>query len=266
MGWLKIDDKFPRHPKIVAGGIETSWFYTCALAHCAEQLTDGFVANGVVNMVAPHVDYPKDVAERCADLELFERVDGGYLIPNYTDYNPSREEALAKRAAAAKRKAKQRAASKAKRDRQRESQGESRRDSHGDGHSDSHGESHPPRPVPSRPVPVDGFTTSQSVLNSVAADDPTTDFEEQLSEAWARKHYRYKKSIGTPIAHEGKFRAYVERECRARLAAMRDLSDDEIQTALRAEWPICDAFFDPGNVLLEVRKQRLRSIKPKEAS
>ena len=89
MGWLKVDDKLPRNPKVLAGDIETAWYYLCALTHCAEQLTDGYIADAAVPVIAPHITDPRDVAERCAQLEMFSRVDGGYQVSDYLDFNPS---------------------------------------------------------------------------------------------------------------------------------------------------------------------------------
>jgi 5-methylcytosine-specific restriction endonuclease McrA len=83
MGWLKLDDKFPRNPKILAGDSTTAWFYVCALSHCAEQMTDGYIADSAVLVLAPHIEDPRSVAEQCADLDLFRRVEGGYQMTGF---------------------------------------------------------------------------------------------------------------------------------------------------------------------------------------
>lgn len=135
MGWLKVDDKLPRNPKILAGDIETAWYYLCALTHCAEQLTDGYIADTAVPVIAPHITDPRDVADRCCELEMFSRVDGGYQVRDYLDFNPSREEVLAKRAADRERQARSRTSRRASR-------------------SDTDGTSGVTPDVPSRPVPT----------------------------------------------------------------------------------------------------------------
>lgn len=99
MAWLKVDDKLPRNPKILAGDIETAWYFVCAMTHCAEQLTDGFIARSAVPLVAPHITDPQSVADRCVTLGLFRQVEDGYWIPDYLEYNPSREQVMAKREA-----------------------------------------------------------------------------------------------------------------------------------------------------------------------
>ena len=108
MGWLKVDDKLPRNPKIIAGGIEPAWYYICALTHCAEQMTDGFIADAAVPVIAPHIEDPRSVAEACCQLDLFRRVEGGYMVPDYLDFNPSRASVLARREAEASRQASRR--------------------------------------------------------------------------------------------------------------------------------------------------------------
>lgn len=149
MGWLKIDDKYPRNPKVLAGDIETSWFYVCALTHCAEQLTDGFIADSAVPVIAPHVIAPQDVAERCVQLGMFTRVTNGFLVPDFLDFNPSRAEVVEKR--------------EKDRERQRKSRGMSQRDSR---------ETSDVTPsVPSRPVPSTSISSSTDVLQRGDVDE-----------------------------------------------------------------------------------------------
>lgn len=132
MGWLKVDDKLPRNPKVLAGDIETAWYYLCALTHCAEQMTDGYIADSVVPLVAPHITDPRSVAERCADLDMFRRVEGGYEVPDYLDFNPSRASVLEKR-----------------------EKDKSRQQSHRESRRDTESTSGVTPGVPSRPVPSD---------------------------------------------------------------------------------------------------------------
>ncbi len=83
MGWLKVDDKLLRNPKVLAGDIETAWYYLCALTHCAEQLTDGYIADAVLPLIAPHITDPRSVAEKCAQLGMFRHVEGGYPVGDH---------------------------------------------------------------------------------------------------------------------------------------------------------------------------------------
>lgn len=146
MGWLKVDDKLPRNPKIIAGDVETSWYYVCALTHCAEQMTDGFIADAAVPVIAPHVQDPRSVADRCCQLGMFRRVDAGYEVPDYLEFNPSRAGVLEKR----------------EKDRIRQ-------ESHRASQRDTAATSAVSQRVPSRPVP-DGVTHSSSTASTGLVD------------------------------------------------------------------------------------------------
>lgn len=162
MGWLKVDDKLPRNPKILAGDVETAWYYLCALTHCAEQLTDGYIADAAVPVIAPHITDPRDVAERCAQLEMFSRVDGGYQVPDYLDFNPSRAKVLADRAADRERQARKRS----------KDTDPSRRDTD---------RTSPVSPsVPSRPVPDTSSPSPQT--GSTRGDPQPVDNDEKLNQ------------------------------------------------------------------------------------
>lgn len=175
MGWLKLDDKFPRNPKVLASDLEASWFYVCVLSHCAEQLTDGFLADTAVPLVAPHVDAPRDVAERLVAVDLICRVDGGYMVPDYLDFNPSRESVLGRRAKDAERQSRHR------------SQRESQRDT-----EETSGVS--PR-VPSRPVPTGDSSSRQSSSTSPPSAETTTKAE-QVADAVVEHRAKSRGKVG----------------------------------------------------------------------
>ena len=100
MPWVKLDDQFADHPKIVACGPLASWLYVCGLAYCSRLLTDGFIPDGQVRKLAD-VDDPKELAAKLVEVNLWERCDGGYRIHDYHDYQPTREKAIATREARA---------------------------------------------------------------------------------------------------------------------------------------------------------------------
>jgi hypothetical protein len=152
VSWVKIDDKFRHHPKVIAAGLEGSWLYVCALAYCGEQLTDGYLPEGVLPVLAPHVTDPTKAADTCCTVGLLRRVDGGYEVPDYLDYNPSRAKVIAEREAARKRQSDRRARATTTDDMSRR---ESRRDF---GRSS---------PSPTRPDP-----TPESVNNQPSSGEP----------------------------------------------------------------------------------------------
>lgn len=87
MAWVRLDDGFFAHPKVLAAGDAALGFYTRALAYCAHYMTDGFV--------------PKRWAEKeggkskCAVLTsvgLWREQDASYYIPDFLEYNFSADE------------------------------------------------------------------------------------------------------------------------------------------------------------------------------
>ena len=87
MSWLKIDDGFSHHPKILSVSIAARWAYLEALCYSAQYLTDGKVADGKLKLIAS----PK-VMNELTDANLWHRTANGIAIHDYLDYNPSCEE------------------------------------------------------------------------------------------------------------------------------------------------------------------------------
>jgi hypothetical protein len=108
MPWVKLDDSFFSHPKVVAAGTEAVGLYVMALTYSAHHLTDGHVAAAWVKekagpkarkLVAALTEPPTGF--ECA---LWERNGTGWVIHDYLDYNPSRAEIMKKRKADTERK------------------------------------------------------------------------------------------------------------------------------------------------------------------
>ena len=156
MPWAKIDDGFTDHPKVIEAGPLASWLYVCGLTYCARLLTDGFVPTGQVRKLAD-VDGAMELADKLVSVGLWTRVEGGFQIHDYLEYNPSAEKVKAERKAAQERM-------------QRVRSGEVRANN---GRSSGAGseEVQPPRPVPSpsRPNPVP--TPEKENVDAPAAQD-----------------------------------------------------------------------------------------------
>lgn len=101
MTWIKVDDHFADHPKVMALGsdrLQGLGLWQVAASYCARYLTDGFVPAAHV-----HGNAPKKLVNRLVAVGLFDVVDGGYQLHDWLRYNPSRqevEEAVAKKRAA----------------------------------------------------------------------------------------------------------------------------------------------------------------------
>ena len=104
MAWIKIDDQFADHPKVLMAGPLASWLYVCGLTYSGRYLTDGWIPTAQVRKLAD-VDDALGLAARLVAVGLWEPVDGGYQIHDYHDYNPTADKVKADRASAAKRQA-----------------------------------------------------------------------------------------------------------------------------------------------------------------
>lgn len=105
MAWVRLDDQVPRNQKLINAGPEACWFWVCSIAYCQSQLTDGFISDSILTMIGPF--RPRRIHKLITlllDNRLLDRVDGGYLIHDYLDHNPSRDEVLARRASDVSRK------------------------------------------------------------------------------------------------------------------------------------------------------------------
>jgi len=115
---LYVDDKLPRHPKILRAGAmlgrngpaQALAMFLEGLSYAREHLTDGvipdrFVASSLL------VECPLDVAKVLVDrrIRLWHRIRGGYRIHDYHDWNRKAAEIREKREKERQKKARQRA-------------------------------------------------------------------------------------------------------------------------------------------------------------
>jgi hypothetical protein len=87
VGWVKLDDGFPMHPKVVQLSFEARWAFIESLCYAARYQTDGVIpdavaANGSVR------------AELLAS-GLWERLENSVSVHDYLDWNLSRRQARA---------------------------------------------------------------------------------------------------------------------------------------------------------------------------
>jgi hypothetical protein len=164
--WVKIDDGFPRHPKVLKLPVSAKWAFVEALCYCGEFNTDGQFPVGLM-----------------ADKDLRLLIAGGLVysdegvlwIHDYLDYNPSRESVENDR-----RKARERRAKGGKRS------GDVRAND-----ADTSGDAHEPRPDPTRPEsPTRTEPQDPNLARSARGDEdirPTTDqmyLARKLDEEW----------------------------------------------------------------------------------
>jgi hypothetical protein len=95
MTWVKIDDTFPDHPRVV--GLTDAAFRThvAGLCYSARYLTDGSIPTSALRSIGT-----RKAATELEEAGLWARSDHGWLIRDYLDYNPSRADVEGKREAA----------------------------------------------------------------------------------------------------------------------------------------------------------------------
>lgn len=92
MPWFKVDDGFHCHPKVLRAGNEAVGLYVRCGSYAAQQLTDGFIPEHIALL------YGGDsLADALVRVGLWRRARGGWRMPDYLDYNPSKKQVLAER-------------------------------------------------------------------------------------------------------------------------------------------------------------------------
>lgn len=96
MPWVRLDDRFPSHRKVALLSDRAFRLHVSAICWCAENLTDGHIADRELPLVA-RLRNVKATAKQLEDAGLWDRGDAGWFIHDYLDYNPSRDQVLAER-------------------------------------------------------------------------------------------------------------------------------------------------------------------------
>ena len=238
MSYVRLDDQFPRHRKVLAAGPSSDpvLFYLFATAYASSQLTDGHISRAAVPLIGSFRN-PRRLAERCVGLGLFD-VDGdGWRIHDYLEHNLSAEQVRHLKDSNAERKRRERERHSAPESRASESPSsrriphaetpdeyslngdpsrpESRRESHRDRHRDSHDPSRvtlargrAPSPTPT-PDPSPKNTKSRGPVGPTPAD---------LFDVWNRE-------AGEGFPRALKLTPARERQAVARLRERPDLAE-----------------------------------------
>jgi len=95
--WLKTDDKFPEHRKVRRLTDSAYRLHHTAMCACAKDETDGLVTEADIADMEHGPRLRKHIDALVA-ADLWEKVESGWLIHDYLDYNPSHTALNAKRA------------------------------------------------------------------------------------------------------------------------------------------------------------------------
>ena len=105
MSWARFDDGYSDHPKVCAAGPWGELLDMRAIIWCARQETDGKVPESALSRLAHDIPKARHVVARLVEVGRWIQTDGGYEVVDFLDYNPSRAERDADRAAARERMA-----------------------------------------------------------------------------------------------------------------------------------------------------------------
>lgn len=101
MSYVRLDDNFADHPKLRRysrrARCSAGWLHVEALCYAGRHNTDGFIPSEVAGEFGSQADIARLTAPFNNGCGLWEVTDGGYLIHDYLDYNPSRREVDEKR-------------------------------------------------------------------------------------------------------------------------------------------------------------------------
>src|SRR4029077_1920977 len=97
--YLALDDRFPDNPKVAALSDRAFRLHVAALCHCAANLTDGLIrddSNYARKFGGNIRSYLRITNELCS-AGLWAKVDGGFRIHDYLDWNASAAQIKEKR-------------------------------------------------------------------------------------------------------------------------------------------------------------------------
>lgn len=117
MVWVRLDDGFTRHPRMVAAGLHGRALFIAGLCYCGTHLTDGMIPKAGVPMLCAEAGVPTKTWQKLVDVGSWIDKQDHFEVHDFLVYNPPRAKILAERAAGAERQRKS-----------RESRSESRRD------------------------------------------------------------------------------------------------------------------------------------------
>src|SRR5690606_3533375 len=99
MAWGKVDDRLYSSPKWLAAKKPARALWVTALSWSMDQLTDGHVPAHVLAVL----DGTRAEAADLVRVGLWHTTDDGWVFHDWSDYQPSRAQVLAERAAGAAR-------------------------------------------------------------------------------------------------------------------------------------------------------------------
>lgn len=100
MSFAQFHDGFYRNPKVRAAGPDAAWMWAASIGYANERLTDGFIpAVALHDLVALDAKPRLKLAAKLVEVGLWEPCEGGWMIHDFLNWNPSKKAVLERRAA-----------------------------------------------------------------------------------------------------------------------------------------------------------------------
>jgi hypothetical protein len=99
MTWVRIDDRYPTHRKMLRAGPLAIALDVAGMCYCAGHATDGFIPTEALAAAAPFLNKRQAIvtAQQLVNVGRWVPVDGGWRIHDFLAYNPSAADAAADR-------------------------------------------------------------------------------------------------------------------------------------------------------------------------
>lgn len=94
MAWTRIDDGFRTNIKVRKAGPDGVLLYLYGLLHCNTNLTDGYIDDVFLPQIYADAfcRTPKVTVKKLVECGLWIRMEGGYQVNDYLEYNFTKEE------------------------------------------------------------------------------------------------------------------------------------------------------------------------------
>jgi len=100
MSFAQFHDGFYRNPKVRAAGPDAAWMWAASIGYANERLTDGFIpVVALHDLVALDAKPRLKLAAKLVEVGLWEPCEGGWMIHDFLNWNPSKAAVLERRAA-----------------------------------------------------------------------------------------------------------------------------------------------------------------------
>jgi hypothetical protein len=110
MTWVRVDDGFADHPKVLDVSDAAFRLHVCAMCWSGRRLTDGAIKHRdlriLIGMLRTPPTNPADIVQELLDAHLWEDMGDSWAIHDWLEYNPSAEQVIAERTANANRQRK----------------------------------------------------------------------------------------------------------------------------------------------------------------